>query len=103
MKRIFLNKNKRIRSLIGIILIIYILLFSGFALYHAYTNDELSDPQGCSIGLWVLQGQQVLVVALALAIYLPLLFQASPNQPLVVPAQALRTLSTRAPPLYFSL
>ena len=98
-----MNKYKWIRSVLGTLLIIYILLFSAFALYHAYTHDELSDPQGCLIGLWVLHGQQAVVFGLALAIYLPLLFHAAPNQPLVVPAQTLRTLSTRAPPLYFSL
>ncbi len=34
-------------------LVLYLALFSGFALQHAYAQDELTDPHGCSIGAWV--------------------------------------------------
>jgi hypothetical protein len=35
----------------------YLLLFSAFALFHTYAYNELSDPHGCQIGLWVQHGQ----------------------------------------------
>jgi hypothetical protein len=34
-------------------LVLYLVLFSGFALLHAYGQDELADPHGCVIGAWV--------------------------------------------------
>jgi hypothetical protein len=34
-------------------LVLYLALFSGFALLHAYAQDELTDPHGCVIGAWV--------------------------------------------------
>lgn len=34
-------------------LVLYLGLFSGFALLHAYAQDELADPHGCVIGAWV--------------------------------------------------
>jgi hypothetical protein len=34
-------------------LVLYLGLFSGFALLHAYGQGELVDPHGCVIGAWV--------------------------------------------------
>jgi len=34
-------------------LVLYLALFSGFALFHAYAQNELTDPHGCLIGTWV--------------------------------------------------
>lgn len=34
-------------------LIFYLGVFSGFALLHAYAQDELTDADGCVIGAWV--------------------------------------------------
>jgi hypothetical protein len=34
-------------------LALYLALFSGFALLHAYAQNELTDPHGCPIGAWV--------------------------------------------------
>lgn len=34
-------------------LVFYLAFFSGFALLHAYAQDELIDPHGCLIGAWV--------------------------------------------------
>lgn len=34
-------------------LVLYLGLFPGFALLHAYSQDELADPHGCVIGAWV--------------------------------------------------
>jgi hypothetical protein len=34
-------------------LVFYLGLFSGFALLHAYGQDELADAHGCVIGAWV--------------------------------------------------
>ncbi|HET8761282.1 MAG TPA: hypothetical protein VFN94_09445 [Nitrospiria bacterium] len=41
------------RSLFWTALAAYLLLFSSAALVHAYAQDELTDPHGCSIGAWV--------------------------------------------------
>lgn len=34
-------------------LALYLTFFSGFALFHAYAQNELTDPHGCLIGTWV--------------------------------------------------
>ena len=80
--------------------VLYLLLFSCFALFHAYTNNELSDPQGCQIGLWVQHGQQTLLAALVLVPCVLVLFQLAPNRQSVFPFMALRVPSARAPPAF---
>jgi hypothetical protein len=45
-------------------LALYLLLFSAFALYHAYANNELIDSHGCQIGEWVMHGQADVVAAI---------------------------------------
>ncbi len=64
-----MNKYNWIRSLIGTFLVIYILLFSGFALYHAYSEDELIDSHGCAIGIYIQHGDVVVVVLIASTIF----------------------------------
>ena len=83
--------------------VLYLLIFSTFALFHAYANDELSDPQGCQIGLWVQHGQQTLLADFVLVPYLPVLFQLVPDQQSVFPSSGLRPRSARAPPTFFFL
>ena len=57
-------------------LILYLLLFSAFALFHIYAANELDDPHGCPIGEWVHLGQQAaasifLLFSVFLLLYLP--------------------------------
>ena len=79
-------------------LVLYLLLFSAFALFHAYTNNELADPQECQIGLWVQHGQQTLLAALVLVPCLLVLFQLAPNRRSVFPSMVLSASAARAPP-----
>jgi len=60
----------RWRSVAISLLILYLFLFSVFALYHVYSANELDDPHGCSIGEWIHLGHQTAVVFTLLAIYL---------------------------------
>ena len=84
-------------------LAVYLLLFSTFALYHAYANDELVNSHGCQIGEWVLHGQADLVAAiccvagLVASAVLCCLDHDSPGR------HACCRLLARAPPGAFSL
>jgi|SRR5579863_6221922 len=51
-------------------LILYLLLFSIFALYHIYVANELDDSHGCSIGEWIHLGQQAAVILFLFAVCL---------------------------------
>jgi len=82
----------------------YLLLFSSFALYHAYANNELIDSRGCQIGEWVQHGQTA-DIALAVSLVAGVLtsgllccsYQSSPDR------RACCRLLARAPPGAFSL
>ena len=45
--------RRRWRSLAVTLLLLYFLLFSVFALFHAYAANELDGSHGCSIGQWI--------------------------------------------------
>jgi hypothetical protein len=91
------NRTALVRFTLGFAL--YLLLFSAFALQHAYANNELIDPHGCQIGLWVQHGQTaVLGLALLAASLTVVLFlcEASSRH---LPTFLLFGLTARAPPL----
>lgn len=47
---------KRATSIAAVLgLVLYLTLFSSFALLHAYAENELVDTHGCLIGAWVQQ------------------------------------------------
>ncbi|MBN4050037.1 hypothetical protein JYT17_00285 [Nitrospira defluvii] len=52
------------------LLLLYFLVFSCFALYHAYSENEILDSHECAIGLWVQHGQATLTFFAALAVFL---------------------------------
>lgn len=52
------------------LLLAYLLLFSCFSLYHAYSENEIFDAHECAIGLWIQQGQVALTFLAALALFL---------------------------------
>jgi hypothetical protein len=91
------NRKFLVRLTLGLTL--YLLLFSAFALYHAYANNELIDPHGCQVGLWVQHGQTAVIglALLAVSLAVVLLLREAPSR--YVPQFLLFGLSARAPPL----
>lgn len=60
------NRNRksyssRWRTLAITLLLLYFLLFSVFALFHAYAANELDSSHGCNIGQWIHLGLQAAV------------------------------------------
>jgi hypothetical protein len=94
-----LRKANNLRILVLTGLVLYLLVFSEWAVFHAYANDELSDPQGCNIGVWVQQGQQVLLANLSVAFGLFVLFDLADHFPTVIQSWVFKGLSARAPPV----
>jgi len=78
---------------------LFLLLFSSFAEYHAYANDELTDSHGCQIGLWVQHGQTAVLTVVLISTALTTLFYSNP---ITVKAFSRKpfhsTVSLRAPP-----
>lgn len=103
MRPIFLRKLHSSASLFAIALAVYLLFFSSFALFHAYSENELVDSHGCAVGAWVQQCQASLPFLTALALFLiPLSVNPLPRRFLPV-AQRSRQKATRAPPYHASL
>ena len=51
------RKSKLLYASLRTGFILYLILFSSFALFHAYAQDELIDSHGCQIGQWVQHAQ----------------------------------------------
>lgn len=98
MRPFLTSKQRRVGSFLATGLLLYLLLFSSFALFHAYSEGELIDPHQCTIGLWVHQAPGPVTFLAALAVFLTILFR-SPLPKLFLPATR-RSLqkATRAPP-----
>jgi hypothetical protein len=77
---------------------LYLLLFSGFAEYHAYANDELIDAHGCQIGLWVQHGQTAVLSVVLISTVLASLFYSNPSIKASFVKPFRFTASLRAPP-----
>ncbi len=69
-----LEKKYHLRLLTAF-LMAYFLIFSCFALYHLYAENEIFDAHECVIGLWVQQGQATLTFFAALALFLSLVLR----------------------------
>lgn len=52
------------------LLLAYLLVFSCFALYHAYSENEILNAHECAIGLWIQHGQAALTFFVALVLFL---------------------------------
>ncbi len=76
----------------------YLLLFSAFALFHAYANNELTDTHGCQIGLWVQHGQVLTFAAFLLSTALAYSFYRFRFDDLFHDDSLIRSLTARAPP-----
>ena len=61
------NTRRRWRALAVTLLLLYFLLFSVFALFHAYAANELDGAHGCNIGQWIHLGLQAAVFFLLAA------------------------------------
>jgi hypothetical protein len=80
-------------------LVLYLGLFSGFALIHAYAEDELTDPHGCPIGAWVQHANATesaappLATLIGLSEFLPSIHDA-------IPESAVLVATSRGPPRF---
>jgi hypothetical protein len=77
---------------------LYLLIFSTFALYHAYANDELINSHGCQIGEWVQHGQTATVAIVLLSITLVPFRSFTPTIQRTSPKLFRSTASLRGPP-----
>ena len=78
---------------------LYLLLFSSFAEYHAYANDELTDAHGCQIGLWLQHGQTAVLTVVLISTVLTTLFHSNPFTVKAFNRKPFHsTVSLRAPP-----
>jgi len=79
-------------------LVLYLALFSGFALVHAYAEDELTDTHGCLIGAWVQHTTATDASSPSLAPFVCLSEFLPSTQDIVAQAPVLGQ-SSRGPPL----
>lgn len=93
------TRKKNLYSFLRTVFVLYLILFSAFALFHAYENNELIDPHGCQIGQWVLQHGQgaVLSIGFLLVVLGCAFFPLWPPR-LFLQHIVLLSLSARAPP-----
>jgi hypothetical protein len=78
---------------------LFLLLFSSFAEYHAYANDELTDAHGCQIGLWVQHGATAILAVVLVSTALTTLFYSNPFTVKAYNRKPFHsTVSLRAPP-----
>ncbi|MFY9269897.1 MAG: hypothetical protein WAO55_09150 [Candidatus Manganitrophaceae bacterium] len=102
MLQTLIKKNRRTLFLFTAALVVYLLLFSGFALFHAYSENELVDPHGCAIGLWVQQSQASLPFLAALTLFL-IHLTGNPLLKLSLPVEQIPLRrAARAPPYHAS-
>jgi len=78
--------------------VLYLLLFSSFAVFHVYANNELTDAHGCQIGLWVQHGQTAVLSVVLVSAVLASLFYSSPSLKASYIKPFHFTASLRAPP-----
>jgi hypothetical protein len=90
--------KRKVRRVILIGLTLYLLFFSGFAVFHSYANDELFDTHGCQIGEWVLHGQAAFFGIDSVSAVVLMLDQVSPIQEITEAKPHLFAASLRAPP-----
>jgi len=81
-----------------LVFVLYLLLFSSFAVFHAYANDELTDAHGCQIGLWVQHGQTAVLSVVLVSAVLALLIYSNPSVQASYVKPFRFTASLRAPP-----
>lgn len=95
-----LPQNKRFyTNFFTTLLLSYLLVFSCFALYHAYAENEIFDAHECAIGLWIQQGQATLTFFAGLALFLSIVSRKPIfHTPLLASAHFFQCIP-RGPPL----
>jgi hypothetical protein len=78
--------------------VLYLLVFSSFALFHVYAQNEISDPRGCQIGLWVQNGEKISQTSPPIPVGLVFLFYLSPKNDIVFSSFGKGPLPNRGPP-----
>ncbi|MFQ5587634.1 MAG: hypothetical protein ACE5F7_02235 [Nitrospiria bacterium] len=70
------STHRRLTSALFAGIAVYLFVFSAFALYHAYAEDELFHTHACAIGEWVVHhGQAVLTFVAALSAFLRIIYK----------------------------
>lgn len=94
----FFSAHDRMRRIAFVALAVFFIVFSSFAVFHAYANDELLDAHGCQIGQWVQHNQSAVfsVVLISAALATLLYFDPTIRNPFTKPFFS--TASLRAPP-----
>ncbi|MFZ5861354.1 MAG: hypothetical protein ACOYXR_00695 [Nitrospirota bacterium] len=94
----FCGDMKRATSIASVWgLALYLALFSGFSLQHAYAQDELTDPHGCLIGAWVQHANATESAAPPLAALVSL-SEFLPSSHDAVSESSVLVVSSRGPP-----
>ncbi len=65
-----ISKRRGFPSLFIPVFLAYLLLFSGFAYYHAYSENEIFDSHECAIGDWVQHSAATLSFVVVLSVFL---------------------------------
>jgi len=84
-------------------LVLYLLLFSTFALYHAYAENELIDSHGCQIGEWVQHAQVTVFIVVLVSTALAPVLLSLPMFNFFYHRPFRATASLRGPPSLFAL
>jgi hypothetical protein len=105
MKKPMQQKKTKFISYVIAGLVVYLLLFSVFALYHVYAANEWEDSHGCAIGEWVHLGQQAAVSLLLLSSVYLLLYLPNKHATIFFTRTLLwrNHLKRGPPPLLFSV
>lgn len=91
------TNHRTILRPVFLVFTLYLLLFSGFAEFHAYANDELGETT-CAIGLWLQHGQGAILAVVLISTALTSLFSSNPFIRAFIPKPFRSTASLRAPP-----
>lgn len=79
---------------------LYLLLFSGFAEFHAYQHNELGQTD-CVIGLWIQHGQTAVLALVLVSTALTFIYEFNPFGKSLGINPLRSTVSLRAPPAPF--
>ncbi|MFQ5950301.1 MAG: hypothetical protein ACE5J1_06415 [Nitrospiria bacterium] len=100
MQLIPLSKKRLIPSLLATGLVVYLLLFSSFALFHAYSENEIIDSHECAIGFWVQHGQATFTFLVTLAVFLSIIASNLIHQCSFICQSQASQIVPRGPPFF---
>ncbi len=100
MQPILSLKKSVIPSLLATGLVLYLLLFSSFALFHAYSENEILDSHECAIGFWVQHSHVTLAFLVTLAVFLFTISTNPIHQHSIIFQFQTTQIVPRGPPLF---